>query len=291
MGLSLFLQTCGRIVSNPGVATVPALFRHVLWHPTRRLHPIPMHIPLTQRSKIHLAHRAEINGCIALAWSQRLYDYHNMSFLLEITRHPDFSPVCFDIGANLGPYSLLLSESPNVTVYAFEPHPSTAASLRRNLELNQRERVHVQTCALSDFSGSIQFTDSAFDPTNRVMCTEESAGQGIEVECITGSDFCEEIDVTPQLLKIDTEGHEVAVLRGFGSLLKKVKIILLEENVSRIEIQEVLPSDTFIGPLYVDHPKRRLTRQKHRHEDALYLNRSAVKELATMGYKLEESSH
>src|SRR6185437_14257788 len=54
--------------------------------------------------------------------------------------------VVFDVGANLGAYTLLFAQwaGPNGRVFAFEPAPASLAGLRRHLELNGvNDRVEV----------------------------------------------------------------------------------------------------------------------------------------------------
>ena len=132
MGLSMFIQTCGKIARNPGVPTLTGLARHSVWHLARRVCPLPMRVALTAQSALQLQRRSELNGCVALAWSQRLYDYNNMSFIRELTRQ-GVAQVCMDVGSNIGPYALIMSEQRQTRVLCFEPHPETFTVLNRVL--------------------------------------------------------------------------------------------------------------------------------------------------------------
>ena len=64
--------------------------------------------------------------------------------------------VFFDIGANAGIVTLetrmLLGET--VSIFAFEPQPSLAESLRRSIVINAFTNVKVFECLLSNFDGS-----------------------------------------------------------------------------------------------------------------------------------------
>lgn len=287
MGLSMFIQTCGKIARNPGVPTLTGLARHSVWHVARRVCPLPMRVALTSQSSLQLQRRSELNGCVALAWSQRLYDYNNMSFIRDLTRQ-GMVRVAMDVGSNIGPYALIMSEQKQTQVLCFEPHPETFAVLNRVLNSNGREQVRSFNLALSDTVGEIRFSDAAFNPGNRILKGGDKES-GITVQAVTGRAFCHQHQVSPDLLKIDTEGHEPEVLRGFGEVLSSVKVLILEENSAPDLIASCLPHGTFLGPLYVDFEARQLTLEKRWAEDALYVNRSAFPELERLGFQVEGS--
>jgi FkbM family methyltransferase len=289
MGLGLFLQTCRGILRNPGVSPVPALLRHAAWHGVRRFLPLPAVIPVTERSRLFIEERREMNGSVALVWSQRRYDYHNMSFLGHLGES-GLVHTCFDIGANIGIYTLLLSEHPEVDVHAFEPHPATFATLQRMITKNGRTNARAWRIALSDATGSLSFTNDDFSTVNKALAGGGEGPDAIEVPCETGDAFCERMGVSPDLLKIDTEGHESAVLRGFAGHLPSVKFILVEMNAPPAVIGEVLPSSLFDGPLHVDMPARRLRRTPHTGEDAVYVNRDALDDLRETGFTIDDPS-
>ena len=287
MGLTMFIQTCRKIARNPGVPTLQGWVRHSIWHLARRVKPLPLCVPLTTKSALHLQRRSELNGCVALAWSQRLYDYNNMSFVRELTRS-GVAKTCMDVGSNVGPYALIMSEQADTQVLCFEPHPETFAVLNRVLQSNDRGQVRTFNAALSDTAGELRFSDAPCNPGNRVLNAAES-GAAITVPSLAGRDFCGQENIIPDLLKIDTEGHEPEVLRGFGEVLSQVEVLILEENSSTATIAACLPENAFIGPLYVDFDRRRLTSTKTWEEDAVYVNRSSVGELEHLGFHVEAS--
>lgn len=282
----MFLSTCGGILRNPGVQPVPALMRHAAWHAVRRMAPLPLEVELTDRSRLLLTRREEMNGSVALVWSQRLYDYHNMTFLRALLK-ADFARVCFDVGANVGIYSLLMSEMDSVTVHAFEPHPATHTTLERILRFNHRSNAHAWKIALSDTPGSLRFTDDDCSTVNQALDSTQGEVPSITVPAETGRDFCERHQVIPEIIKVDTEGFETRVLHGFGSLLNKTRLIFAEMNAPAGEVAAALPSEVFDGPLYVDHTRRLLCRLRHNHEDAVFVNRSALPDLNSLGYRVE----
>ena len=137
--------------------------------------------------------------------------------------HVDEGAWCFDVGANIGLYSVGLSTlAPRGRVFAFEPSPGSAAFLRTNLRRNGAENVEVVATALADREGTISFHDVPFF-TAGSFTAEEGTWLGadavgstlVQVPCTTLDAFVEDHSVERvDVLKIDVEGAELAVLEG-----------------------------------------------------------------------------
>jgi FkbM family methyltransferase len=131
------------------------------------------------------------------------------------------SGLALDIGANEGYWSLQLARYAK-HVHAFEPNPICLAQLRRVLP----RRVTLHPVALSDNSGT---TRLRFDPNNTGIGTIESRNPLTDNEGIkqieTRDVSTERLDDFQlsgvELIKIDVEGHEEAVLRGAGATLQR----------------------------------------------------------------------
>lgn len=69
--------------------------------------------------------------------------------------------VCWDVGAHVGFYTLLLAElvGPDGRVFAFEPLPGNLELLRRHVEMNGYRNVRVVPAALGDFDGEGEFEE------------------------------------------------------------------------------------------------------------------------------------
>lgn len=66
--------------------------------------------------------------------------------------------VVFDVGANIGMFSLLARQRcPDATIFAFEPSPIAAEALRRNTETSSGQ-MHVYECGASSQNGSSVLT-------------------------------------------------------------------------------------------------------------------------------------
>lgn len=117
----------------------------------------------------------------------------------------------FDIGANVGIYTLLFSQcvGSNGHVIAFEPSSRNAKYLRKHLQLNRVTNVSLKEVAISSATGNAAF-DTSDDPSTGRL----AAGGSIQVATTTIDSFVNSSCLTPALIKIDVEGAEVDVLRG-----------------------------------------------------------------------------
>jgi len=121
----------------------------------------------------------------------------------------------FDVGANLGAYSVLLAQwvGPEGRVHAFEPAPGARKGLMRHLVLNgMQRRVDVHAEAMSAGSGTARFHAVGMQGDNRLITGTDA--DGIDVTTTSIDDFCALHDVRPAFIKLDVEGAELDVLKG-----------------------------------------------------------------------------
>jgi FkbM family methyltransferase len=160
------------------------------------------------------------------------------------------APVVFDVGANVGHYSLLaLSLIRGARIYAFEPSPNTYETLRKEIErAGAQASILPEQVGFSNAPGELKLYAYSIDgyeysnlasvvqrlPTQEAtieVCREES----VPVETIDR--FCAARSVRNiDLLKIDVEGHELAVLRGAEGMLNSgaVRFIQFEFGPANI---------------------------------------------------------
>ena len=136
-----------------------------------------------------------------------------------------------DVGANTGVYALAASAlNPHAKILAIEPAQRVFARLKRNIELNDFP-IDAVAVAASDREGTATFYDFAGDHEYSASL-EASMGGTIETtvpvvtldRLLAGHGF-PRVD----LMKIDVERHEPAVLRGMRGFLEKHRPILLIE--------------------------------------------------------------
>ncbi len=146
--------------------------------------------------------------------------------------------VFFDIGANVGQTSsTALVCFPEATVYAFEPDKSSFSALSA---APRSPRFRAFNIALSDRTGEASFFDYGTNATSNSLTQDSQYASRVhlaatvrKVECQTLDDFCatagvDQIDV----LKVDTEGHDLAVLQGAARMLgeQRVQFVYVEFN-------------------------------------------------------------
>jgi FkbM family methyltransferase len=147
--------------------------------------------------------------------------------------------VVFDIGANIGQYSLVASERVGKTgkVHGFEPDPTTFAWLDRNIKLNQSSNVALNQVALFSESGkkTLYLANARDTGSNSFAIPWTFSGRTCEVTCSTVNDYLRKEKITHvDVLKIDVEGSELAILRGASALMdaedKPVLLVEFEEE-------------------------------------------------------------
>jgi FkbM family methyltransferase len=144
-----------------------------------------------------------------------------------------------DVGANSGLFSLLAARcDPTVTVHAVEPVARVFSVLESNVALNGLGNVTCHRAACSDRAGPATLHVPDGEPVP-VMASllwgwPETAATGEPVECTTvdalvATAGIERVDV----VKIDAEGSEDAVLRGARDTLEGHRPFVLAEVLGR----------------------------------------------------------
>jgi len=165
----------------------------------------------------------------------------------------------FDIGANIGYYSLLAASiNPRITVKSFEPSTGPLFYLRKNIALNRFQNlITAESIALSDYNGEIDFYEMKtgkykypgfdFDLSgegNTGSLTEERNFVIIKVDTLTLDEyFHQHQNLKIDLIKIDTEGTEHLILRKSHEILKTMKPIIICEtlfNKIESELEEIM---------------------------------------------------
>ena len=117
----------------------------------------------------------------------------------------DYSTV-FDVGANFGSDTMILSHF-GYEVYSFEPDTKTFDILQNKIKLNKLKNVHAINKGLSDKKEVVSFRRVIGNETaNHIEGQREYHGESelCSIETITFSD----IEILPDLMKINIEGHE-----------------------------------------------------------------------------------
>ena len=159
-----------------------------------------------------------------------LHDFADMGFLLHFLRKDD---LFFDIGANIGSYTILASGYTGARSVSFEPVASTYDWLIKNISVNHlNDLVYAINKGVGSSTGILHFT-KYFDSVNHVVINPENNENLIEVQIVDFDGIAANVGM-PYLVKIDVEGFETEVLNGMVHSLQSedLKAIIIELNGS-----------------------------------------------------------
>lgn len=142
----------------------------------------------------------------------------------------DYCPkIIFDVGANTGQTVRKWNKFfPKAEYYCFEPVTSTMAILKKNT--SRFKNIHYYQCALGPQRKQIAiglFEDSSL---NSLVDVLKDTGKGKElVEVHTLDEICQSEAINYiDILKIDTEGFDLEVLKGATSMLQANQITFIQ---------------------------------------------------------------
>jgi FkbM family methyltransferase len=158
---------------------------------------------------------------------------------------PDVAAVV-DVGANIGQFAIVAREVyPHATILSFEPLPQASKKLRALFAGDPRFE-HV-ALALTDVGGALPFHVSGADDSSSLLplaarqVAEFPATRGVDTLEVTAARLDDAMAGRPLpdgalLIKLDTQGTELAVLRGGPDTLARARYLILE--ASFVELYE-----------------------------------------------------
>ena len=166
--------------------------------------------------------------------------------------------VFYDIGANIGYYSLLAElENKNIKVIGFEPANGPLFYFRENIKINKFKNIRVESLALSDKEGEITFYEirnKKYTYLEHNLAGEGNSGSKtsgrnfvpISVKTTTLDKYVENVkEANIDLIKMDTEGTEHFILENSDNVLKLMKPIIICEtlfNTIELELEKLMRS-------------------------------------------------
>ena len=191
------------------------------------------------------------------------YDCKNNGELFLLNKLNDSNNLnyIFDIGANIGSYSLLARQiNKKCQIYAFEPVPETYETLKENVS---NKNINSYNYAL----GSDIREDKMLVTKDSKLSTlldnpnllHKKDNHYVSIQITTGNKFLKKNNFLSEisLLKIDTEGYESEVLKGFSEIISRINVIQFEYGKANIFAKYFLKDyfddyhdDFYIGKLY-----------------------------------------
>ena len=133
----------------------------------------------------------------------------------------------YDIGCNWDYYTLLARTNNQFRgeVFAFDVVDAMLDEVENTLTAANLDRVHVMRFGLSDRSGQVLISREEHAHLSRVLEKESSRGRRAEVRRL------DDLDIEPaDLIKMDVEDHEHAVLAGGTRLIREHRPAILFES-------------------------------------------------------------
>jgi len=161
-----------------------------------------------------------------------------------------------DVGANRGTYtySLWKAVGKQGIVYSFEPNPIIATQLGNNLK---QSNVIIENLAVSNTTEDKVFYihTKGCGPTSSLEFYDvlDKAGELAEttVKCVTLDSYCRSHNISPNLIKIDVEGHEFNVIKGAESTIRKHRPYIVFEFIEDLwEKKHIKEIFKFLSPAY-----------------------------------------
>ena len=144
--------------------------------------------------------------------------------------------IVIDVGAHYGYFSILAAGLVGNMgeVHSFEPTPSTASFLQKNIRGYPQATVHC--VAVGEDEGHIDFNDYGvnYSAFNSMYGARKGDGKLQPINCsqvpVTTLDaFCSRTNVKPDIVKIDVESSEMLVLNGMQTVLKTNRPVVVIE--------------------------------------------------------------
>jgi FkbM family methyltransferase len=146
--------------------------------------------------------------------------------------------VAIDIGASLGEWAVPLARAvgPSGRLFAFEPQPLAARALAQTFRINHFVQAEAIEAAVSDRGGMQEMAMPAIASravdSGRARIGAAGAGETASpVRSVAIDAFAGEVGLTRlDLIKIDVEGHERAVLAGACNTLARFRPAIVMET-------------------------------------------------------------
>lgn len=179
------------------------------------------------------------------------YDYEAQEFHL-LAKLLLRSNVFVDVGANTGAYSLFASSLyPELSIYSFEPNPANCERFLCNIDLSGARNINLSQQAVGASRGKVGFALPAHEgisATSSAVAAFSAAfasvpGRTVQVPLTTLDEALSDVTITPaDVIKIDVEYYEVAVLQGAIKILRYKRPVVLIELLTYQDLTTQFPS-------------------------------------------------
>jgi FkbM family methyltransferase len=165
--------------------------------------------------------------------------------------------IFYDIGANIGVYSIMAAKFMKATVYAIEIDLMNTRMLYENIYLNNcQDKITVLPFGLDSrshqeklFLKTMSYGDALHNLRSANSTVINPSGIQFNVPVFALDDICDLLRMpSPTKLKIDIDGQDLAVLEGAINVLKTVTSLVIEytpDSIDEAEIHNLLVANGF----------------------------------------------
>jgi FkbM family methyltransferase len=163
-----------------------------------------------------------------------LTDYGTDARLLRQLERALFpGAILWDVGANVGYISMYFARSPHrlASIHTFEPNPVPLKTLSSMFRAHPFVRVHPVALGREDGTMEMNISATGSAWSSLVRGGFEGA-QKVEIQVRSGDSFQKENNLPlPDLIKIDVEGFEPAVLAGLQQTIRQKRPVIVLEHI------------------------------------------------------------
>lgn len=221
-----------------------------------------------------------------LLGSRSSYTAHTIKGDIDARLPRETLSVFFDVGAHFGEsIDSIKANFPQALIYSFEPNPASYVTLQHNAE----GKAKALNIGLGAANGVLRFDNRSSHTTMQRVAADQSNTLLPAVEIKTLTSACAELGVSRiDYLKIDTEGHDLEVLRGAAGLLSNASIGIIEtecgancdnaHHISLFEIQSFLEGYGYrLFGIYEQVPEWPTGAPNLRRVNAVYISPAVIK--------------
>jgi FkbM family methyltransferase len=147
------------------------------------------------------------------------------------------SSVFYDVGANIGLYTIYAAVKRQCNTYSFEPHAANFKSVIENIEANKLTNSHAYPVAINkDFGLSSMAVKNLYSGVaDNIVDSLSEIYHGvvsISLDDVVGKNILPQ----PDYIKVDVDGFERNVFEGSQRVFKNAKSILIEIDQKDIQL-------------------------------------------------------
>ena len=165
------------------------------------------------------------------------YESEELNMVLKLLGMLDNESVIFDIGANLGWYTLNLKKDMKTRkIYSFEPIKETFDKLKQNLYINEIDENNIFNFGFFNENKKIEFFYDilASGASSLADLREVKTTQKVECNVRRMDDFVKDENINRiDFIKCDVEGSELFVYQGGIESIDRIKPIVFSEMLRK----------------------------------------------------------